>query len=96
MAQRGPLTGAFAGTGVSLAFLASLPEYNLSLYGGSGTVALERSFDSGSTWATVETFAADAERIVDNVEVDTLYRFNCTAFTSGPINYRIGGRSISG
>ena len=94
MAQRGPLTGSFTGTGVSLQLLASEPEYNVSIYGGAGTVALERSFDAGVTWASIEAFSTSVERILDNVEVDTLYRFNCTAYSSGPINYRIGARRL--
>ena len=94
MAIRGPITGSFTGIGLSNEVLASEPEYNVSIYGGSGTVEIQRSFDGGSTWQSIESFTADVERILDNVEVDTLYRFSCTAYTSGTINYRIGARRI--
>lgn len=93
MAQRGPLVGAFSGTGASPEVLASQREYNISLWGGSGVVTIERSFD-GITWNPIETFSESAERILDNVEVDTRYRFNCISLSSGPLNYRLGARSI--
>jgi hypothetical protein len=64
-----------------------------------GTVLLERSFDGGSTWlnvtnpgATGGTFAsytADVSLSFFEPERGCLYRFNCVAYTSGVINYRL-------
>jgi hypothetical protein len=63
---------------------------------GVGTVQLERSFDQGETW--IPYFAAGQQLYVWNYTgsaisedfseaVDgTLYRLNCTAYTSGTIN----------
>ena len=93
MAQRGPIQGTFTATGQSQELLASDPTYNVSIWGGSGSVSVERSFD-GITWLTIESFSQDVERILDNVEVDVYYRFNCTSYSSGTINYRIGARKI--
>ena len=65
--------------------------FNLSLSGfGTATVALQRSFDDGSTWATIEAFSADTEKLGESHE-SALYRLNATAYTSGTIAYRISG-----
>lgn len=83
------LNGSFTGTGASSAVTIH-GCFNLSLSGfGSATVAVERSFDDGSTWVSVEAFSADAERIGKEPENKIQYRLNCTAYTSGTINYRI-------
>ncbi len=66
----------------------------------SGTVRLERSFDGGTTWvvcgiggsgaqATWVGASADISIVVGEVERGMLYRLNCTAYTSGNINYRM-------
>lgn len=83
------LSGSFTGTGVSDSVVIH-GCFNLSLSGfGSGTVVVQRSFDNGSTWVSVESFTADAERIGHEPENRVLYRLNCSAYTSGTINYRI-------
>lgn len=83
------LNGSFTGTGASSSVTIH-GCFNLSLSGfGSATVAVERSFDDGSTWVSVESFTADAERIGREPENRVEYRLNCTAYTSGTINYRI-------
>ena len=63
---------------------------------GTATVRLERSFDGGSSWKTVSkpdltaaSFTADVDGVGEEPEIGLLYRFNCTAFTAGPIAYRI-------
>lgn len=66
----------------------------------TGSVQLERSFDGGATWLVCSTSAAGAQAVysagskdvsvvVSEPERGVLYRLDCTAFTSGPINYRI-------
>jgi len=89
MAERQPVSGSFTGTGVSSAFV-TRGGFNLSLSGfGTATVELQRSFDKGSTWKTVSSFTASAEKRVDDPEKAVYYRFECTAHSSGTIAYRL-------
>ena len=66
--------------------------FNLSLDfttgSGVGTVELQRSFDKGVTWETVDSKTADAEEN-GNANGNLLWRLNCTAFTSGTISGRL-------
>jgi hypothetical protein len=99
------LTGSFSATGQSQSFMPTgLNDFgerdhafNVSIWGTFvGTVQLERSFDNGTTWlaltqngSQVYKWTAQASEIADETEAGVLYRLNCTAFTSGPINYRL-------
>lgn len=76
--------------------------FNTALWGTFvGTVDLEQSYDNGTTWLPVSidgTGTPNSYTGPHNIawvqpERDVLSRFNCTAFTSGPINYRISGDS---
>lgn len=76
----------------------NLSYFNLTIYGTfSATVKLERSFDSGSTWHVVSKDADGAEAAwtapcslpVREPEPGVVYRLNCTAYTSGTVNYRL-------
>ncbi len=90
------ISGSFAGTGSSPA-IALRGKFNFSLAGfGSATVRLERSFDGGSSWKVVSkpdltaaSFTADVDGVGEEPEIGLLYRFNCTAYTSGTVAYRI-------
>lgn len=71
---------------------------NVSIWGTfSATAQLERSFDGGSTWLPVSrdivgaaaVFTAAFSLQVRETEAGVLYRINCTAYTSGTINYRL-------
>lgn len=69
---------------------------NLSLWGTFvGTVKPERSFDNGTTWTPLTAlgsaiaFTAPASETFEEGESVALYRLNCTAYTSGTINYRM-------
>ncbi len=62
----------------------------------SATVQLERSFDGGYTWIVCNAGAALAQWTLGPISItfgepekNVLYRFNCIAYTSGTINYRI-------
>lgn len=57
---------------------------------GAGTVVIERSFDDGATWKpkAVASYTSDAEEQGDSPGV-VLYRFNCTAYSSGTISTRL-------
>lgn len=75
----------------------------------NATVRLERTFDGGTTWvvcgiggagmqAVWNTPNQDVSVIVGEPEKGVGYRLNCTAFTSGPVNYRLsatGGAALS-
>lgn len=95
------VSGSFTGTGTSAEWVASTT-FTFSVAGfGSATVALQRSFDDGSTWVTVESFTDDFEGLcrevggrnntsVSHQKTKFTYRFNCTAYTSGTITYFAG------
>jgi hypothetical protein len=64
----------------------------------AGTVQVERSFDGGYTWVlanigagTLAQFGAGTpiSLTFGEPERNVLYRLNCTAYSSGQINYRI-------
>ena len=89
------VSGSFTGTaaGTSILIDSYNGNFNLTLGGfGVGTVDLQRSFDGGSTWSNVTdgSFTADVNKIGYEPEDEVYYRFNCSAYTSGTITYRIG------
>lgn len=63
-----------------------------------GTIQLERSFDGGNTWIVANIGGSGAlaqystgtpvSLTFGEPEKNVLYRLNCTAYTSGTINYR--------
>jgi hypothetical protein len=65
----------------------------------AATLQLERSFDGGSTWILCNIGAGGSPAVYNagtpvsfafgEPEKGVLYRLNCTAFTSGTINYRM-------
>lgn len=71
--------------------IALFGDYSLSISGfGTATVVLQRSFDNGSTWKDVESFTANVEKNGSEPLSQTLYRLNCTAYTSGTLAYTLG------
>ncbi len=90
------VAGTFNAIGQSAIFdPATQRDFNISIWGTFvGTVALKRSFDGGTTWLTkwpVEIYQATTPRTFsdDEPEAGVIYRLECTAFTSGTINYRM-------
>lgn len=69
----------------------------LDFSGAVATISLEKSFDDGSTWHVASkdsvpnpaTYTGDINGVVEEHEYHVLYRFNCTSYSSGTINYRI-------
>jgi hypothetical protein len=66
----------------------------------NGTVQLERSFDGGTTWIVAGVGGSGAQAVYStpNQDVSVIgyepekgvaYRLDCTAYTSGTINYRM-------
>lgn len=76
------VTSSFSATGVSSTLTTSKP-FNLSLTSAAwGSVTLQRRLD-GTNWRDVETFTANAERIVgEKTNEDVEYRLNCTAYSA--------------
>ena len=97
------LPAAFTATGQSTPFLADgigdLQDkpFNISLWGTFvATIQLERSFDGGTTWLPLTAmgnqiyqFSAPCSETCVETEAGVLYRWNCTAYTSGTVNHRI-------
>lgn len=92
------LSGTFTGTGSS----SEVPlygQFNISLQGTfTGTVRVERKFpDDSANWHVVSRDAAGTEAsytapagvVCIEGERSVTYRLTCTAYTSGPIRYRI-------
>lgn len=72
--------------------------FNVALWGTfAATMVLERSFDGGTTFmavssdtvGTANTYTAPMSMTVTEVEQGVLYRWRCSAYTSGTVNYRI-------
>jgi hypothetical protein len=91
-------TGAFTATGGGAAVpIARHGDLNLSLWGTfAATVTLERSYDGGSTWLPLTyldgvalSWTAPMSTAFSVEDPGASYRFNCTAFTSGTVNWRI-------
>lgn len=92
------VSGSFTATGQSSA-IAIGPERggNVAIYGTFvGTVSVERSFDGGTNWigltdasGNAYSYTDDATFRIDEDERGVLYRLNCSAYTSGTINYRL-------
>ncbi len=85
------LEGSFTGTGQS-GSLYLYGDFDLSLSGwGSATVLLQKSYDAGTNWKTIETYTADAQPSgVQKNKDGALFRLNCTVHGSGTIVYRLG------
>jgi hypothetical protein len=82
------LSGQFTTTGQSDEVRVS-GWFNLSLSGTwAASLTVERSFDNGTTWVSVESFTSNAEKRGYETE-DVLYRISCASHTSGTVDYRI-------
>lgn len=94
---RAPVIGTFGATGQSASFIpVSGRAFNVSVYGTfSASVQLERSFD-GTNWFPITAagtqlyaWTGAASEAAEDAEFNVSYRLNCTAYTSGTVNYRI-------
>lgn len=91
------VTGTFvaATSGTSAQFMGP---FNIELSGTwVGTVQLERSFDGGTTFVaaamdtagTAAAYTTNVSIVVSEPEPGVIYRWRCTAYTSGTVSYRI-------
>ena len=89
-----------AGNSVTLSSNATGTGASASVFEDTGftaTVRVEKSYDGGVTWlaanepgtVTAASFTAQASMEMFEPELGVYYRLNCTAYTSGTINYRI-------
>jgi hypothetical protein len=98
------VTGTFTAIGQSASYAPPVAPrntntggFNVSTWGTFvASVQLERSFDNGTTWLPLTAagnqlyaWTAPASENGAEPEAGVLYRLNCTAYTSGTINYRI-------
>lgn len=71
----------------------------------AATVQLERTHDGGSTWLIAGVGGGGLQAIYVNPQAFTVgtnesergisYRLNCTAYSSGTLNYRLAGTSLA-
>lgn len=81
------------------AYRVTQTDFNVSLAGTFvGTAQIERSFDGGTTWqpltldlgGAVASFSVPVSFSIREPESGVLYRWSCTAYTSGTLNGRFG------
>lgn len=94
------VSGTFTATGQSAA-VAVLGKASILIEGGVGTVHIEKSYNDGLSYFVVSKNSdgnaasyTTASNVAFNGHIDEplakiKYRLNCTAYTSGSINYRI-------
>lgn len=90
-------TGSFTAIGAGVV-LEAVNFLNVTVFGTFvGTLTLQRSFDGGIEWidrgetafGTPFQFTGPTSFPCFEPETGVLYRLNCTAYTSGTINYRL-------
>jgi hypothetical protein len=99
------VTGSFTATGQSASFSpdttrATQPGmFNYSLQGTFvATLQLERLLPGETVWQPLTalgntiSYNSPCSETWEECEADVSYRWNCTAYTSGTINYRMGER----
>lgn len=71
--------------------------FNVSIQGNLvGSISVTRSLDNGESWEVLTalsepiTFSSDVSESFYEPEPQALYRFECTAYTSGSAMCRIG------
>lgn len=93
------VTGTFTAAGTSPSIVLR-GGFNTALWGTFvADIQLEQSYDNGTTWlpvsmdgtGTPNEYTGPCNIAWVQPERDVMTRFNCTAFTSGPVNYRISG-----
>lgn len=78
----------FEATGVSPWFKVPL-NFNVDLYGdGVGTVSLEKTYNGGTDVIAVKTLEKGDPQFGNEKERTSLYRFNCSAYSSGTLKCR--------
>ena len=85
-------SGSFTATGDAAAgeiFTPRIGNFNIAVWGTFvGELTLKRSLD-GTIWLPVGTYSALEGDSEFEAEPGVQYRFTCSAFTSGTINWRL-------
>lgn len=99
MAQLAFACGSFSGTGNGNGCTPTTGNFNVAISGTFvGTVQLQKNFDNGTWgWTPVSqnatgaaaSYTAPVAMQMTEFEQGVSYRWVCTAYTSGTINYRI-------
>lgn len=74
--------------------------FNIALTGAAtAAVQLEKSFDNGQTWCGLYAAGTQLKQwnyagthiaeTAQEIEQGVIYRLNCTAYTAGPLAYRL-------
>ena len=93
------VTGNFTGTGQSSTVNVQLGRnFDFSTHGTwTGTISLQKSYDSGSTWNDVITrhYEKDGNLQFSDSETvdDAIYRLNMSVYTAGTLKYNLTARS---
>lgn len=106
------ISGSFVGTGVSSAFVFygsfNVAIYGSAGPNGawSGSVQLEKSYDGGTTFIVCGVGGAGQQAVyaagldvsfpANELERGVIYHLRCTAYVSGPINYRLSATGVLG
>ena len=97
------VSGSFTSATTGTAFLVQKTDFVATLYGTwSGTVQLEVNRNNGNGWVAVSSdpttttgtpaaYTANVALAVFDPIIGAQYRWNCTIFTSGTVNYEIQG-----
>lgn len=66
-------------------------DYNISIAGTfDATLELQKSYDGGVTFNAVKEYTVPIEELGTEPESGIKYRFECTVFTSGQADTRLG------
>ena len=92
------VTDSFTATGVGTNFKPTTKigqslstDYNISIAGTFvATLELQKSYDGGTTFNAVKEYTSIIEELGTEPESGVVYRFECTAFTSGQADTRLG------
>lgn len=94
--RRAEIVGEIEGIGLSNAVVV-FGEFNISISGTfDATVEVVRSLDNGQSFqrltalGTTFSFTAPAEEVFNEPQPGVLYALNCSSYTSGTLEYRIG------
>lgn len=83
------LSGQFDAIGVSDTIIVTDTNMNISIWGGAGTVQVQRKFADDDEWKMVMETSDGCEGLGMEIERAVQYRFECTVFSS-TIKYRLG------
>jgi hypothetical protein len=79
------LSGTFTATGTSNEITVNNAPISIT---GTFVATIELQRKDGSNWVDVKEYTSES---VENIEGrGSVYRFNCSAYTSGTVNYFIG------